>query len=53
MRPNAIYVIHSGFADDERIRDALQRKVLDRFLAKPWNTTRIRADISEMLDIAP
>lgn len=52
LRPNAIYVVHSGFADDERIREAMQRKVLARFLAKPWDTTRIRADIREMLDLA-
>lgn len=52
LRPKAMYVVHSGFADDDRIRDALQRKVLDRFIAKPWDTTRIRPDIREMLDIA-
>jgi len=49
IQPDTQYVIHSGFADEKPILEALEKKVLNRFIPKPWDPKKIKSDILSLL----
>ncbi len=49
IQPDCQYVIHSGFADEGPIREALEKKVLNCFIPKPWDPKNIKSDILALL----
>lgn len=50
MRPHAIRVILSGYADASVVLDAINKGEVYRFLTKPWNDDEFKIDIRQCLN---
>ncbi|MEE8059070.1 MAG: EAL domain-containing protein [Pseudomonadales bacterium] len=49
--PETIRIILSGYADFQALSDALNEGEIYKFLAKPWNSELLRADIREAFQL--
>ena len=43
--PSSLRIIQSGYAVEEAIQQALDSKILDKFVNKPWEPKSVREDI--------
>jgi thioredoxin reductase (NADPH) len=49
LHPDAVYAIHSGFAEEGPIQEALRQKILDAFIPKPWDPKRAKEQIAGLI----
>jgi diguanylate cyclase (GGDEF)-like protein/PAS domain S-box-containing protein len=52
LYPNTVRIILSGYTDLESVTDAINRGAIYRFLTKPWEDDKLRADIHDAFRVA-
>ena len=52
LYPNTVRLILSGYTDLDSVTDAINRGAIYRFLTKPWDDDKLRADVREAFRVA-